>query len=360
MAADPNPRSPNPRRPRLILGRLFPVLAALGLFGAIVLILLIRQPWTQVSPPDPLTENGNAISQAGEIAVIGETRQIAFMSNRDGDWDLYELTLGTGQIVNLTNTTEDEAFPTYSADGGAVTYISNRDRLAGDETELTAYLMNADGSEQRRVVNDLGTIMNILGTGRLNWDVRQSPAGQTLVSLRDLNLEVYAGEVNISQNGAVDWYGAQNMAGAIVFASDREQEQQDIYLYLPGEEGVRRLTDAADDEIYPVWAADGRQIIYFADRGGGMDGGRTSLYALDTTSDTPRGAVLEGALTTLDGSGAALTIGSLYASDAVAQVYMAYDGDWELFYLSSDGGVPVKVTENDSDDLFPVWRPASE
>ena len=109
------------------------------LFGLILVILVIRQPWnTSVTP-----------ALGVSVAALAEDgRQIAFMSNPDGDWDLYQMTLNTRDTVNLTNTAADEAFPSYDFAGEAITYVSAADRAA--EGELTAYIMAADGASQRR------------------------------------------------------------------------------------------------------------------------------------------------------------------------------------------------------------------
>jgi TolB protein len=50
--------------------------------------------------------------------------QIAFASNRGGFWDIYILDLTTGQIHQLTNTTEYDGSPSWSPDGQWIVYES--------------------------------------------------------------------------------------------------------------------------------------------------------------------------------------------------------------------------------------------
>ena len=123
-----------------------------ALFAGVLLILIaIVLGLVQVvmlgAAQQPITPTFGAISSANNPLV--EKRQILFMSNRDGDWDLYQMSLSDHSLINLTNNTADDGFPSYSADGGAITFLSNRDGI------LNPYMMNADGSDQKPVANDL-------------------------------------------------------------------------------------------------------------------------------------------------------------------------------------------------------------
>lgn len=344
------------RRRRFNPGCLFAVLTV-TLFGAILLILLIRQPWIPPPPPtaDPAVQ-----------ALAEDMRQIAFMSNRDGDWDLYQMTLGTGETVNLTNTPADEAFPSYDFAGQAITYVSNADRAT--EGELTAYMMAADGSNQRRVQNDLATILDVLGNGRINWDqVQAFSGGPAFVSLRDLNLEVYrqtvnddgtTSETNLSRNGAIDWFPSLDLTGGrVVFTSERDGNQD---LYLAEADGtLRALTGDPAYDIHGVWLSDARQVLFYAERDGFFDGGRTVLYTLDTQDPALQAVRLQGGPVSLDG-GSPLIADVQFAPGGGAQIALGYDGnDWEIYYTPAGGGPPVNLTDNGADDLFPAWRPNS-
>lgn len=348
-----------PRR-RASPGCFFVVLTA-ALFGAILLILLIRQPWNLPAPQ---------AANPAVAALADDPRQIGFMSNRDGDWDLYQMTLASRETINLTNTSADEAFPSYDFAGEAITFLSSADRAA--EGELTARIMAADGSDPRRVQNDLATILDILANGRLNWDLLQAFAGATVfVSLRDLNLEVYRSETgvdgaraerNLSRHGAIDWFPALDLSrGRVVFSSERDGNQE---IYLINEDGaLRRLTDDPADDLHAVWLNDGRQILFYSERGPLFDGGRVVLYTLDLEDAAAQPVLLEGG--PVPAAGANLP-GSLplladlqFAPGGGAQIAMGHDGhDWELYYLPAAGGALVNLTDNDADDLFATWRPA--
>jgi TolB protein len=347
---EPPSTPPTPRRaPVPFIGL---TILALLLFACIVAILLIRQPWSAAAVIPTITINPTTVLSPQD------TRQIAFMSNRDGNWEIYQYTLGTGEWLNLTNTPADDAFPSYSLDGAAMSFVSNRDRA--ELGELTAYNMDADGANQRRVVADLATIMNILSTGRFDWDQLLTPAGSTLVSLRDFNLEVYAAPpdgdaINISQNGATDWFASFSPAGnGIAFASDRDGDQN-IYVSTPDGETIRQLTADNTTNLSPVWSSDGRILLFYSERDATLDGGSLVLYTLDPNAESPAPVRVDGGVTGANGSPGIFD--QQYDAGMLGSIYMAYDGnDWEIYYQSADGSSPVNLTNNESDELFPVWR----
>lgn len=54
-------------------------------------------------------------------------KYIVFMSNgRDGNWEIYRVTVATGDILRLTNDPGQDGLPTVSPDGKYVAFVSNR------------------------------------------------------------------------------------------------------------------------------------------------------------------------------------------------------------------------------------------
>ncbi|MCC6803547.1 MAG: PD40 domain-containing protein [Anaerolineae bacterium] len=277
-----------------------------------------------------------------------ETREILFMSNRDGDWDLYTLALADRSVTNLTDNDADDGFASYSADGSAITFLSNRDGA------LNPYMMDADGSNVHPVANDLPTILSVLGSGRLNWDFADRwEAASAFVSLRDLNLEVYlgdaGGERNLTRNGAVDWYPAWSPDGSqIAFASDRDGNQE-IYVMDADGGSLRRLTDAPGDDLYPMWQ--GSVLVFMSDRDIPFARGQIGLYSIDLAADDPQ----------IQRVGAETTVSWLDPQiwrESGTQIYAANgDGDWDIYLADGVGRHVVNLSDNDADDLFAVWRP---
>jgi WD40 repeat protein len=82
-----------------------------------------------------------------EAAWSPDRSRIAFMSNRDGNTEVYVMNAdGSGQM-NLTNDTADALYPDWSPDGAKIAFTSRRD---GPEE---IYVMKADGTGQTRLTN---------------------------------------------------------------------------------------------------------------------------------------------------------------------------------------------------------------
>ena len=72
-------------------------------------------------------------------------RQIAFVSDRDGNWEIYVMNADGSSQTNLTNDLPDDTGPVWSPDGRQIAFVFCRDG------SYEIYVMNADGSGQTRL-----------------------------------------------------------------------------------------------------------------------------------------------------------------------------------------------------------------
>ena len=70
-----------------------------------------------------LTDNGNDIRPAW----TPDGQSIVFMSQRDGNWELYRLSMVDGSLAWLTDDPAQDGLPTVSPDGVWVAFASDRD-----------------------------------------------------------------------------------------------------------------------------------------------------------------------------------------------------------------------------------------
>ncbi|MCI0556023.1 MAG: hypothetical protein L0287_34200, partial [Anaerolineae bacterium] len=85
---------------------------------------------------------------AAHAAFPGTNGKITFQSDRDGNLEIYVMNAdGSGQI-RLTNNLSVDMQPAWSSDGRKITFLSDRDG------NLEIYVMNADGSGQIRLTNN--------------------------------------------------------------------------------------------------------------------------------------------------------------------------------------------------------------
>ena len=94
-----------------------------------------------------------------DTAPAGSGSQVAFMSARDGNWEIYVVDVNGGNQTRLTNNGAQDGLPTWSPDGKSIAFVSNR----GGSWAI--WVMGANGSNQRKLF-DLG---GGYGSGVRDW-----------------------------------------------------------------------------------------------------------------------------------------------------------------------------------------------
>ena len=72
-------------------------------------------------------------------------QQVAFMSQRDGNWEVYVVNLDGGNLRRLTKNPGNDGLPAWSPDGRYIAFVTDRDG------PWAIWIMRPDGSEQRRL-----------------------------------------------------------------------------------------------------------------------------------------------------------------------------------------------------------------
>jgi TolB protein len=94
-------------------------------------------------PFQQLTDHGQ------DTAPAGYGPKIAFMSDRDGNWEIYVVNDDGSGLKRLTNNGSHDGLPTWSPDGKAIAFVSNRDGA------WAVWVMSPDGSNQVKLF-DIG------------------------------------------------------------------------------------------------------------------------------------------------------------------------------------------------------------
>ena len=79
--------------------------------------------------------------------------QIAFSSERNGNWEVYVMNADGTNIINLTNHPAKDGRPDWSPDGNRIAFSSDRDRKDDDDKNVEIYVMNADGTNPINLTN---------------------------------------------------------------------------------------------------------------------------------------------------------------------------------------------------------------
>lgn len=180
--------------------------------------------------------------------------QIAFSSLRNGNWEVYVLAVpsepgtgaGDGQAVNLTDHPAEDWLPAWSPDGQHLAFVTDRDG------NWEIYSLSLGGSEQTNLTNH----------GADDWVPVWSPGGGRLAfqSDRDGNWEIYVldlesgAQTNLTSHPADDWDPAWSPDGRwIAFMSLRDGNREIYVMDATGVNEPIRLTDHPAADKNPTW-----------------------------------------------------------------------------------------------------------
>ncbi|GAB4544656.1 MAG: hypothetical protein Fur002_18070 [Anaerolineales bacterium] len=178
---------------------------------------------------------------------------IVFVSNRDGQMDLYLAAPNGAEQTRLTINAEDDIAPRLSPDGGRVAFTST---VAGN---MDIYVLDLSS----------GGITRVTDAPEKDSSPSWSPDGQRLAfeSFRDGNFEIYvvnvdgSGLMRLTDDRAGDGEPAWSpVSDEIAFVSDRFGNS-DVMLVAPGG-NPSTLTTASSPDSAPAWSPDGGSLAY--------------------------------------------------------------------------------------------------
>lgn len=283
--------------------------------------------------------------------------ELAFISDRDGGWDIFILG-ADGELRNLTGQYDEVADYFVSFD-----FTSERlNFLSGRIGELGPTQVQPDGSNLR-TLGIVDAVTTMFFENRFDWDPHWSPAGDgTLVfaSLRDLNLELYTADaddnrVRLTNDGGRDWFADWSPDGTkIVFNSDRTGNE-DLYMMDADGGNLRQITTHESDDIRGAWSLDGESLLFTSQRNIDLMTGQIEYFIVPADGDEddvrPLGAdeIFEG--------------GAVWSADGREMAFMSNreieNGQrvWNLYVQNADGSSLRRLTDGAGNDVFPVWRP---
>jgi TolB protein len=162
--------------------------------------------------------------------VSPDGRSIVLTLSKDGNPDLYVMTLRTRRLTRLTKTRHAaEASPCWSPDGRQIVFVSDR------PGRPHLYVLSKNGGKEKRLT--------------------------------------FRGRENVAPSWGPD--------GRIAYSSRREGKYHICVMDLKAGEDTQLTREYVDHED-PSWAPDARHIVYTR-----TEGYRSDLYVLDTMGDPP-------------------------------------------------------------------------
>ena len=316
-------------------------LAALLFYGPARAMRLVtttlqqKQPQPKQPPPAVNPVAGDAGQQRGiSPASLQANGQIAFVSDRDGNSEIYRMNPdGTGPI-RLTNNAVVDVQPAFSPDGSKIVFASDRD----GNREL--YIMNADGTGQTRLTTDSAA----------DEDPAFSPDGSKIVfdSERDGNIEIYlmnadgTGQTNLTNNAGFDSGASFSPDGSkIVFASDRDGNDE-IYRMNPDGTGQTRITNTPANELRPVFSPDGSKIVVWS-----FVGADNEIYLMNADGT---------GLTNLTNN-PAIDAEPAFSPDGSKIIFRSdRDGNDEIYQMNPNGTGQTNLSNSLASEFAPAWQ----
>jgi Tol biopolymer transport system component/serine/threonine protein phosphatase PrpC len=261
--------------------------------------------------------------------------RLAFMSERDGNPEIYTMNADGSGATRLTNHPALDDGPAWSPDGRRIAFVSER------EGNREIYVMNSDGSGQINLTNHPAT------DSHPSW----SADGRRIAfqSDRTGNREVFvmnadgSGPVNVTNHPAKDEDPSWSPAGArIAFFSNRDGEPE-IYVVNADGGGLTRLTFNDSGEFTPAWSPDGGRLVFMSDREGNRE-----VYVMNA----------DGSGQTRLTSHPAHDYEPAWSRDGRRMAFVSQrDGNPEIYAMNADGGDVTRLTNHPASDNSPAWSP---
>jgi Tol biopolymer transport system component len=265
----------------------------------------------------------------GTCMLARVTGRIAFVTNRNGNDEIYLMKPDGSGVRRLTNDPAKDLEPAWSSNGAQLAFVRQQ---SGSDLEI--YKMNADGSGLSRLTQDSAT------DASPTW----SPDGTEIafVNNRGGHAQLYrmgadgSGVTPLTNSSASDGTPAWSPDGARLAFS----RSGDIYVMNATGSGVTRLTSGSDVDREPAWSPDGTKIAFQRKAVG------TSSFDLFVVNADGTG------LTQLTSSGVAKS--PTWSPEGTK---IAFESAREVVVMNADGTEGISVTNNSVFDGYPAWGP---
>ena len=282
--------------------------------------------------------------------IVGGDQPLLFISNRDGNNEIYRMNADGTNQQRLTNSAEGESGAFWSPNGQKIVFTRQI-----SSTVRQIWTMNADGTNQTRL-----SAATIFETA-----FRYSPDGQKILFARSaavnqqsiwtMNADGTNKTPLTSDTTVVDKSAEWSPNGSkIVFSRcPAATFICDIYtMNFDGSSLTNRTPDFADDDDFPKWNFDGSKIIFMR--------GSTNVGYRDVHSMNADGSNVQRLTNT-----ALPTFATDHLVSPNLNKVMYVQGQsgtvatYEIYTMNTDGSVQANITGNSFFDGISAWSPDS-
>ena len=264
--------------------------------------------------------------------------QIAFVSERDGDLEIYRMNTDGSSLVRLTDNPASDIEPDWSPDGKYIVFASDRNG------NFDIYQMKADGTDLTQLTDDPAN----------DFSPTWSPNGTVIAFMSERSgtpsiYRLYTDGAQIAlfnkDNNTILTptyaYGIVNQGIAFV-AKTSQGESFDLYYFDDAKDNVTKLAEGLGDMLSPDWAPNGRYIVFAANVSGSQnlflirpDGSNLmQLTQNDVEENKP-----------------------CFSPDSNFIMYSVGQDEMSEIEIRDENGAVIRVTDNDVFDGMPTWGP---
>ena len=285
---------------------------------------------------------------SGCFIAGGGDGPIVFVSDADGDREIYLLDPETGESSRLTNNSSADEEPRWSHDGKHIAFVSQE---SGDQ-EIN--LIDKEGEQRRRLTDSPGSDASPRWSpveDRLAY-VSQSQedgdAGTDIYSLLIKDREINRVTFEPVSEELGDWSPDGEW---LVFFNRGAETDRGLWLRNP--EGVNVVQLTEDEDTQPRWSPDGKYIAFVRQQGDA----KAIFLARRAKDDSWE----EGIDTTELSHGSYDDYSPVWHPDSKVIAFVSTrDGNPEIYTMQADGSDQRRLTRNEVDDISPVWSPSGK